>query len=151
MSTVPPSAKSSLARARADIKLSVLDRAIRIHRKNEASIELRVKWLNAGAEIWDRDKLEMEWEQAVIELGGPTGDGKAEKGLRNRIWEEWLRWRISSAGRGSRKAAGVGGIVSDIRRAMDNIEGEMARVKFLWRLAVILRGAGKYDSLEERS
>ena len=149
LSTVPPSAKSSLARARADIKLSVLDRAMRTHRKNKTSIELRIKWLNAGAEIWDGDRLEREWEQAVIELGGYTDNDKGSEGLRNRMWEEWLRWRISSAGRGSRKTQGVEGIVRDARRAMDNIEGEMTRVKLLWRIAVILRDSGMFDSSGE--
>lgn len=151
LSTAPPSAKSSLAKARAEIKLSVLDRAIRTHRQNAVSIDLRVKWLNAGAEVWDGEKLEKEWEQAVTELGGRTSGDEDRKGLRNRMWEEWLRWRIASAGRATRKSAGVDGIISDARRAMDNLEGEKAKVKLLWRIAVTLRDAGEFKTLEYTS
>ena len=147
LSTIPPSSKSSLAKARAEIKLSVLDRAIRTHSRNSESIGLRVKWLNAGAEAWDGDKLNKEWERAVSELGGATSGNKDKNGSRNRMWEEWLRWRISSAGRSVRKSAGVEGIMSDAKRVMENVEGEIARVKLLWRIAVILRDAGKFDSL----
>ncbi|KAF8530991.1 NRDE-2, necessary for RNA interference-domain-containing protein [Gautieria morchelliformis] len=142
LSTIPPSAKSSLARARTEIRLSILDRAIRTHGQNKASVELRVKWLNAGAEVWEGDRLEKEWERAVRELGGHTVDNDEGRGLRNRMWEEWLRWRISSAGRGSRRGAGVEGIISDARRVKENLEGEMAQVKLLWRIAIVLRDAG---------
>jgi nuclear exosome regulator NRDE2 len=141
---IPPSSKSSLAKARAEIKLSVLDRAIRTHAKNAASIDLRVKWLNAGAELWDGDRLEKEWEQAVSALGGVTSGREDRKGLRNRMWEEWLRWRMASAGRATRKSAGVEGIIRDARRVMENLEGEMAKVKLFWRIALILRDAGEF-------
>ncbi|KAF8575509.1 hypothetical protein K439DRAFT_1398173 [Ramaria rubella] len=138
LSTVPPSAKSSLARARAEIKLSVLERAIRTHRKNKASVEMRVKWLNAGAEIWDREKLDKEWDEAVKELGGKGIDDTGGSGARNTMWEEWLRWRIRSAGR----ATGVEGIIEDARRVIENIDGETSKVKVLWRTAAILKEAG---------
>jgi hypothetical protein len=142
LSTVPPSAKSSLARARAEIKLSVLDRAMRTHRQNKASVELRVKWLNAGAEVWDAEKLEREWESAVRELGGQSNGEEQREGTRNRMWDEWLRWRVSSAGKGTRGAAGVEGIIEDAGRVLENTESELAKVKILWRVAVVLKEAG---------
>ena len=142
LSTVPPSAKTSLARARAEIRLSVLDRAIRAHRLNTFSVDLRVKWLSAGAEVWDAEKLMKEWEAAVTELGG-QGDSKAGSDARNRMWDEWLRWRVSNAGKGGRSAAGVEGIIADAGRMLKNIEGELAKVKAFWRVAVVLKEAGE--------
>jgi hypothetical protein len=143
LSTLPPSAKTSLIRARADIKLSILDRAMRIDERNRDSVELRVKWLNAGADIWGSDKLEKEWEQAVRELGTRRNDKVKREFIRNDIWNEWFRWRISSAGRASGKPSNLEGIIDDARRVLENVEGEFTKVKTLWRVAVLLQEAGR--------
>jgi len=139
LKTTPPSSKASLARARAEIKISVLERAMRTDKRNKNSVQLRIMWLHAGSEIWEGDRLEYQWEQAVKELAIGNPDKQAAKFM----WDEWLRWRISSAGRGTRGTANVEGVIADSVRVMENIEGELSKIKTLWRIALLLRDAGK--------
>ncbi|GJJ13904.1 hypothetical protein Clacol_008161 [Clathrus columnatus] len=134
---MPLSSKASLNLARTEIKLTIIERAFRAHPKNRESIELRIIWLDAGSEIWDIQKLETEWETTVRELGGRGTSAP----LRNAIWNEWLRWRISSAGRRSNGQTNVDEILNDARLVLNNIEGELTRVKTFWRIAVILKEA----------
>lgn len=109
------------------------------HPKNRESIELRIKWLDAGSEIWDLEKLDKQWETALSELGNQ----KSSSALRNAIWNEWLRWRISSVGRRALGRANVDEILDDAKRVLENVHGELARIRVFWRIAVALKGAGR--------
>lgn len=138
LADTPLTSKAALNRARAEIKLSIIERAMLADPKNRESIELRIQWLDAGSEIWDQTKLDKEWEMTVHELG----DQKAPVSLKNAIWNEWLRWRISSVGRRAHDRTSVDSILDDARRVIENVDGDLAKVKVFWRIAVTLKEAG---------
>lgn len=124
LSTVAITTKNA-TRARSEITLSVLTRALSAHPDNARSRSLRIKYLKAGEEIWPEEKLRSEWEDALkvndIEL-----------------WMTWLDWTVRMGTRG------VAGIVEDARRVLDVFppQEEVARLRIMWRAAVALRDAG---------
>ncbi|EED80436.1 predicted protein, partial [Postia placenta Mad-698-R] len=123
LSTIPITSKNA-PRARAEITLSVLSRALSAHPSNASSRTLRLRYLKAGEEIWDNAKLYAEWEDA-LKVGG------------SEIWVEWLDWRIR---RGSN---GIDGIVEDARRVLASIgDEEVSHMRVLWRVGVAFRDAG---------
>ncbi|KAL0579360.1 hypothetical protein V5O48_002636 [Marasmius crinis-equi] len=125
ISTVDPNSKNA-AKARAEISISVLERALSAHPKNASSKRLRLKYLRAGSEIWPRDKMEQEWERAL-----KLGDAD--------IWMEWLEWKIT----GGIDLSGVFDSASRILAALEDYEDdEMGRVRVLWRVAVACQQAG---------
>lgn len=126
LSTIPITSKNA-PRARAEIMLSVLSRALSAHPSNASSRTLRLRYLKAGEEIWDNAKLYAEWEDA-LKVGG------------SEIWVEWLDWRIR---RGSN---GIDGIVEEARRVLASIgDEEVSHMRVLWRVGVAFRDAGRQD------
>ncbi|PCH33837.1 hypothetical protein WOLCODRAFT_61797 [Wolfiporia cocos MD-104 SS10] len=124
LSTIPITSKNA-PKARSEITLSILSRALSAHPDNVSSKTLRLKYLKAGEEVWQESKLRTEWEDAV-KTGGTE------------IWIEWLDWRIR------RGEKGMDGIVEDGTRvlaAIDEAE-EVARLRIVWRVAVAFRDAG---------
>ncbi|KAK7468762.1 hypothetical protein VKT23_003263 [Stygiomarasmius scandens] len=126
LSTVDPASKNA-TKARSEITLSVLSRALRADPQNSASTTLRLKYLRAGANVWEQDKLHSEWENA-LKLGDVD------------VWLEWLEWRISVG------KEGIDGVFDAARRVMsslgDSEEEEMAKLRVFWRVAVACQQAG---------
>ena len=121
--------------AKANISLAILKRALDAHPQNRTSVRLRVAYLEAGEEIWQRDKQAKEWEAALIALGG-TG---IDLGNREMMWSAWVNWVM-------RNAKNVDDFLSAFRRvfAVFNVEeAEMIRVRLLWRLCVHLHESGE--------
>lgn len=131
LSTVPLLSKNA-TKARAEIALAVLSRAMSADRQNSNSKVLRLKYLKAGEEIWQESKMHEEWESAS-KVGGIE------------IWMEWLEWRI----RKSKK--GMESVVEAAVRAMSalgsDVAGELGKVRIFWRTAVAFQNAGWYTCL----
>jgi hypothetical protein len=117
-------------KVRAEISLSVLSRALAAHPGNAQSTQLRLKYLNAGEEIWTAEALNSEWE-AALQIGSTE------------LWIRWLDWRIRAAPKG------FNGMVEDAQRALAFLprEDEKGRLRVFWRITIALRDAGKVVNL----
>ncbi|PVG04525.1 DUF1740-domain-containing protein [Serendipita vermifera] len=131
--SIPTTAKHG-ARARADIAISILQRAISAHPANELSLLLRLTYLDYGSEIWMDDKLEEEWKDGLARIGGV----QSEPRKRSVIWLSWLEWRLFSSKSISAALSHAKATIS----ALSGSEYEMARVRACWRTAIFLREAG---------
>ena len=104
-----------------------MSRALSAHPQNVKSKILRLKYLQAGEEVWHESKLRSEWENA-------WKVGSVE------IWMEWLEWRIRSG------SNGINGVVNDGKRVLDALgpgdDDELSKVRVIWRVAVALQNAG---------
>ncbi len=126
LSTVPITSKNA-SRARAEISLSVLSRAISTHPSNLRSKTLRLKYLKAGEGVWEPDKLREEWEDVV----------KVDD---TEIWMAWFDWRVR------RTPNLLESTVEDmdrILRAPAVREDEVGQLRIFWRAAVAWRDAGE--------
>ncbi|KAF5356140.1 hypothetical protein D9756_004075 [Leucocoprinus leucothites] len=127
LSTIPVTSRNA-TKARSDITVSILSRALAANPRNGSSRLLRLRYMKAGEEIWPEAKLKAEWEDA-LKVGGTE------------IWMEWLEWRIRSM----RSIDGILDEVSRIYLALDENGGEfgeLAKLRVFWRIAVLYRGAG---------
>ncbi|CCL98994.1 uncharacterized protein FIBRA_01002 [Fibroporia radiculosa] len=123
LSTVPIASKNA-RKARSEISLSVLSRAISAHPSNLSSKSLRLRYLKAGEEVWHENKLDAEWEDA-LKVGGVE------------LWMEWLEWKIKKG------TKGVETMVAAASRALFSLgEDEIGKLRVLWRTAVGLLNAG---------
>lgn len=126
LSNIPISSKNA-TRARSEITVSILSRAFAAHPQNRSSSILWLKYLLAGEAIWHESKLRTEWE-AAFKVGGID------------IWMEWLEWKIRKGNKG------VDGIVESASRVLDCLgmdeEGEVAKLRVFWRVAVAFQQAG---------
>ncbi|KAJ7275169.1 NRDE-2, necessary for RNA interference-domain-containing protein [Mycena haematopus] len=119
-----PTASKNATRARSEISISILARALAVD-GNANSYVLRLRYLQAGEEIWHESKLRAEWEDAL----------RIVKGIE--IWIEWFEWRIRTG------MKGISGVVEDAKRALAALQrDEIGRVRIFWRLAVALQNAG---------
>lgn len=119
-------------KARSEIAISVLARALEAHPDNGRSAILRLKYLHAGEGIWNENKLDSEWETALR----ITGDAD--------VWMEWLDWKMS------RSSGGIDAAMNASRRASQDIaagqppEGsDVERLRVFLRLAIFLKQAGQ--------
>ncbi|KAK1228610.1 hypothetical protein PQX77_008204 [Marasmius sp. AFHP31] len=125
VSGVDPNSKKA-TNARAEIAISILDRAFSAHPKNKDSKRLRLKYLRAGAEIWVESKIAEEWEDLLKQADAD-------------IWMEWLEWKISKTS----DLPGVFDYASRILGALgDREDDDMGKVRVLWRVAVACHQAG---------
>ncbi len=126
LSTVPLLSKNA-TKARAEIALAFLSRAISADPRNLNSKILHLKFLKAGEEIWQESRMHDEWESA-LKVGGIE------------IWMEWLEWRIR------RCKDGMESVVEAAVRAMgalgSDITGELGKVRIFWRTAVAFQKSG---------
>ena len=123
LSTVPIASKNA-PKARSEITLSILQRALSAHPQNASSKALRLRYLKAGEETWHESKLRAEWEDA-LKVGGIE------------MWIEWLDWRIRKAEKG------VDGVVEDAKRVLAAVRGDgIGVLRVQWRVAVGFRDAG---------
>lgn len=125
VSSIPPESKNS-QKARSEVALSVLSRALAVHPKNEKSQQLRLKYLYVGEEIWTEDALYAEWERALETPG-------------TELWIQWLDWRIRVAPRG------VEGVSDDAQRVFAGLPTDdySGRIRAFWRIAIAFRDAGR--------
>jgi hypothetical protein len=127
LSTVDITSKNA-TKARSEITLSLLTRAISADPRNATSKRLNLKYLRAGAVVWDDSKLRREWENA-LKLGDMD------------IWIEWLEWQIST------RREGIDGVFDAAQRVLQSLdsveEEEVAKVRVFWRVAVACQQAGK--------
>ncbi|KAJ7596925.1 NRDE-2, necessary for RNA interference-domain-containing protein [Mycena floridula] len=121
LSSTPTSSKNSV-KARSEITLSVVSRALQ-YPQNQYSKILRLKYLKAGEEIWHESKLQEEWE-AALSVGGAE------------IWMEWLEWRIRTA------VDGINGVVASAGRVLDALGDDISKLRVFWRVAVAFGQAG---------
>ncbi|KAI0067780.1 DUF1740-domain-containing protein [Artomyces pyxidatus] len=118
-----PLASKNATKARSEITLSILTRALSSLPNNFPSTRLTLLYLQAGEEVWTVEKLKDEWETAL-------------KSSDPEIRMAWLEWRIRRA------EAGVEGMLEDARRVLSMLTNEIERLRVLWRLATGLRQAG---------
>ncbi|KAL6310050.1 DUF1740-domain-containing protein [Sparassis latifolia] len=126
LSTIPLDSKNA-TKARSEITLSVLSRALSVHPSNATSRALRLRYIKAGEEVWHESELRAEWETAV-KVGGIE------------IWLEWLDWRVRHTEKG------IEGVVNDAKRVLGTLgsgeQDELGKLRVLWRVAVAFRDAG---------
>ncbi|KAJ7038329.1 NRDE-2, necessary for RNA interference-domain-containing protein [Mycena alexandri] len=119
--TVPTTSKNA-TRARSEISISVLSRALAV---NGSSCVLRLKYLQAGEEVWHESKLRAEWEDALRKVEGVD------------MWMEWFEWRIRKS------TMGITAVVGDAKRALGALQrDEVGQVRIFWRLAVAFQHSG---------
>lgn len=128
LSTVSPNSKNA-DKVRSEISLSVLKRALSSHPQNSRSPILRLKYLQAGEQLWTLTQLNEEWEQ-VLE-NSPVN-----------LWPEWLDWRIRVA------QDGIDGGIRDAQRALAALRhaDEAEKLRVFWRTATAIRDAGPYNT-----
>lgn len=128
LSTIPITSRNA-TKARSEITVSVLSRALSASPGNSSSKLLRLRYMKAGEEFWQETKLKAEWEE-TLRVGGIE------------IWLEWFEWRIRSY------AKSLDRIAEDVSRVCAALGGnsdeaqELARLRVFWRLAEIYRNAG---------
>lgn len=131
LTSIPLSSRNAI-KARSEISLSILSRALVAHPGNCTSKELRLKYLKAGEEVWHESKLRAEWENA-FKMGGIE------------IWMEWLEWKIRKG------VNGINGVVEDAERLLrhlgDEEVDELGKLRVFWRVAVAMHSAGKLCTL----
>lgn len=123
LSSVPIESKNA-PKARAEISLAVLSRAMSAHPDNKRSMRLRLEFLSVGEELWSNERLYEEWEDAL-------SLNHAE------LWMAWLDWRIRTY------RDGIDRVMSDAERLQAVFEGnEVEKLRVFWRVAVAFRDAG---------
>ncbi|KAL5534334.1 hypothetical protein ACEPAG_796 [Sanghuangporus baumii] len=126
---IDPSSKNA-DRTRAEISVSMLERALSAHQANARSPSLRLKYLKAGEVIWDMTRMEPEWRKALKAI--PTAD----------MHVEWLDWTIRSTPDFSavvEYAIEATNLVSNIGAGED---ADFAKLRVFWRIATFFRQAG---------
>ncbi|KDR85329.1 hypothetical protein GALMADRAFT_234148 [Galerina marginata CBS 339.88] len=126
LSTIPITSKNA-TKARCEITVSILSRALSASSLNLSNKRLRLAYLKAGEEVWHESKLRSEWEGALKEGG-------------IEIQIEWLEWKIRKGN------GGILNIVESAVRALNNLgmqeNDEIAKVRIFWRVATAIRNAG---------
>ncbi|EIN14098.1 hypothetical protein PUNSTDRAFT_140471 [Punctularia strigosozonata HHB-11173 SS5] len=128
LSTIPPLSKDA-TKARAEITITVLDRAFKASTENNHSVSLWLRYIAAHEELLEAGEVNYVWEKAIQNAG--RGADKAD------LWIEWLDWSIR------RSARGMDGILEAAVRAVRALHlDEIGRLRVLWRVAVAFRDAG---------
>jgi NRDE-2, necessary for RNA interference len=126
LSSIPVMSKNA-SKARCEISISILARALAADPRNRISSVLRLKYIKAGEQVWHESKVRAEWED-VLQTTGID------------LWMEWLEWRIRKADKG------IEGIIEDATRVLrashHDEQGEITRIRVFWRVAVALQNAG---------
>ena len=126
LSTIPFSSKNAM-KARSEITVSIIARALSADPQNKLDRHLRLTYLRAGEDIWHESKLRSEWEDA-LKVGGV------------KIQLEWLDWKIRSGNRG------IDGVLESGARALTGLgtgeEADIGKVRIFWRVAVAIKNAG---------
>ena len=128
-SAVP--SKKNEEKARAEISVSILERALSAHPSNSRSLLLRLKYLRVGESIWDTTRMRKEWDKALRDVGSVD------------LVVEWLDWAM-------RTSSTLDSVIEDAIRATRLVDssgadedGDRARLRVLWRIATFFRQAGE--------
>jgi hypothetical protein len=122
-------------RARAEISVSLLRRAIDAHPDNAASFRLRLLYIEHGSELWSEEMLRGEWEDVLNSMGSP----QSPPWKRAIVWLNWLEWRLVAN-------STIVSALNDAKRLFAMLHGEQfarVKVRLCWRVAVFLREAGE--------
>ena len=126
LSSIPFTSKNAV-KARSEITVSIIARALSADSRNKLDRHLRLTYLRAGEDIWHESKLRSEWEDA-LKVGGAD------------IQLEWLDWKIRSGNRG------IDGVLESAARALTGLgtgeEADIGKVRIFWRVAVAIKNAG---------
>jgi hypothetical protein len=123
MLTQYPVTARNAVKARAEVTLSVLSRALPSLPPGPQATDLRLRYLQAGEEIWSPERLDGEW-QKVLQF--PDAD----------VQMAWLEWRIRvGSGR-------IDAVLTDATSALATLTNETDRLRVFWRVAALLRQAG---------
>ncbi|KAK7059081.1 hypothetical protein VNI00_001705 [Paramarasmius palmivorus] len=126
LSTIDLASRNS-RKARAEVAISILDRALSAHSRNKFSKRLRLMYMTFGSEIWSEPRINEEWEKA-LKLGDVD------------VWIEWLEWKI---GRASDGVSGIFDAAARVLAALDSsLDHELGKIRVLWRVAVACQQAG---------
>jgi len=130
--TVVPITSKNANKARSEISVSILSRALSAHPQNSRSTVLRLAYLKAGEGIWHESKLKSEWNDA-LKIGGIE------------LQMEWLEWRIRN------ENDGIDGVVESAARAVASLGNddysEVAKVRIFWRMTTAIRSAGMFMAI----
>ena len=133
LSTIPLTSKNAM-KARSEITVSIIARALSADPQNKLNRHLRLTYLRAGEDIWHESKLRSEWEDA-LKVGGAD------------IQLEWLDWRIRNGNKG------IDGVLESAARALTGLgtgeEAEIGKVRIFWRVAVAIKNAGMSRKLAD--
>lgn len=132
--SISPRSKRAM-HARADISVSILERAINSHPNNKTSPRLRLLHVEFGSEFWPHERIDKEWNDVLSSFDAPS----MVSWKRCTVWMAYLEWRIANN-------RTIDATIADGERAMKALQEnkyEMVRVTILWRVAVFLREAGK--------
>lgn len=125
--TAIPIRSKNANKARSEISVSILSRALSAHPQNSRNMVLRLAYLRAGEGIWHESKLKSEWNDA-LKIGGIE------------LHMEWLEWRIRTGNNG------IDGVVEAAVRTVASLgsddDCEVAKVRILWRMTTAIRSAG---------
>lgn len=125
LSTVPITSKNA-RKARSEISLSVLSRALTASPQNAKDKHLRLAYLRAGEEIWHESKLRSEWDDAL-------------KFHDIEIYMEWLEWIIR------RGQTGVDEIVEGAAKMLKRVNSDSDKIRIFWRVATAIKMAGPFQ------
>ena len=133
LSTIPFTSKNA-TKARSEITVSIIARALLADPQNKLDRRLRLTYLRAGEDIWHESKLRSEWEDA-LKVGGAE------------IQLEWLDWKIRSGNRG------IDGVLESAARALTGLgsgeEADIGKTRIFWRVAVAIKNAGMSRKLAD--
>ncbi|KAG8908209.1 hypothetical protein FRC01_007478, partial [Tulasnella sp. 417] len=132
--------------SRADVALSIIQKALSAHPTNRFHPVLLARYLRSGSLLWSSAKLEEEWDRAI---NGVSRDGTALEDTVD-LWMEWVSWRLTVKGvEGLEEAAEKLHSVTQheeerLRRRQQPLSLALAaaRPRFLWRLCVGMAEAG---------
>lgn len=126
LSTIPFTSKNA-TKARSEITVSVIARALSADPQNKLDRHLRLTYLRAGENIWHESKLRSEWED-TLKVGGVE------------IQLEWLEWKIRNGHQG------IDGVLESATRALTSLgigeEADIGKIRIFWRVAVAIKKAG---------
>jgi len=127
--TIIPITSKNANKARSEISVSILSRALSAHPQNSRNVVLRLAYLRAGEGIWHESKLKSEWNDA-LKIGGIE------------LQMEWLEWKIRNGN------DGIDGVVESAVRAIASLgnddDSEVAKVRIFWRMTTAIRSAGMF-------
>ncbi|WRT64373.1 uncharacterized protein IL334_001305 [Kwoniella shivajii] len=132
-------------RAKAEVTLSILSRALDAEEDNFTSTKLHLAYLKAAEQFWPNEKVTNRWKNVLRELGEK---GKDEEGMME-VWLGYIAWR---EGQGFGSGAGVDEVVEvyeecigrlkDSRGSGDLQAKEENLVYLFLRACIFLKQAG---------
>ncbi|KAF9076152.1 NRDE-2, necessary for RNA interference-domain-containing protein, partial [Rhodocollybia butyracea] len=121
---------ATIPKTRHKTAVAVLSKAISAHPANSTSVPLRIKYLKAGENVWDKDACRSEWEDA-LRLGSID------------IWMEWFEWKIAQTDEDLDQV--INAALRILSSLDDSEDAEVGRVRVFWRTAIAFQQAGYHE------